>query len=210
MQDSTNHSLRASICLHRPRSDLVFTDVQDTTTCTPGRSYGVPATKYSVHTAKCIQAADRIADLITMPGDTLQHTPLFTCMLTLSSVVHLSAYILSHNTEQRAQIRDRLGLSVGSLKSIKDTWAIAESVLGSVKGAAKEVMAIGAQINAPVIAPSEEYSTRISGNEPWMITLEDPLFTEVPDLLPTDEQTMNVLASLPGSNPSIPVTVSYA
>ena len=139
---------------------------------------------------KCTSAADKIAELITYPGDNLQHTPLFTCMLTLSSVVHLSAYVLAHDVAQRAAIRERLALSVGSLKSIKGTWFLASSVLQSIKGAAREVMAMNNRVEQSISsASSDSFPTEHSTptHDPWAVTLHDPLFTQIPDLLPSDK-----------------------
>ena len=203
-------SSRTSICLHRPRSDLVFTAVPDSTSCTPSRVYGVPASKFSVHTAKCIQAADRMADLITLPGNTLQHTPLFTCMLTLSSVVHLSAYVLSHSADQRAFIRERLALSVGSLKGIKSTWLLADGVLQNIKAAAKEVMVCGMRMEPPMIQAADPYGVGTGGNGRWVVTIQDPLFKEVPELMPTDQdQSLSLPALLQDHNTATSIGVSF-
>ena len=187
----------------------MFTDVQDANNCVESRSYGVPATKFSVHTAKCTQAADKIAELITYPGDSLQHTPLFTCMLTLSAIVHLSAYILAHDTSQRIAIRERLALSVGSLKSIKGQWLLAGSVLQSIKGAAREVMAVGKMIERPQSGNSDRtYGTEGSSNDPWAVTLHDPLFSHVPELLPTDG--MVLIGSMPEPGRMPPTSATFA
>jgi hypothetical protein len=92
-----------------------------------------------VHTAKACNAADRISSLITLPGSVVKHTPLFSCIITLGAVVHLSAFVTSQGTGQRAAIKDKLALSIGALKSVCETWAIADSVLKMIKAAAKEV-----------------------------------------------------------------------
>ena len=164
--------------------------VKDQTSCTPSRRYGVPLARFSVHTAKCIQAADRIADLVNLPSDSLQHTPLFTCMLTLSAVVHLSAYVISKNSERRSSIRERLALSVGALKGIKGTWEVAGSVLQTIKAAAREVMSgsVNLEGSHPAIDQACPYGPE--GAYQWVMTAQDPLFTEVPELLPTDQPVL--------------------
>ena len=172
--------------------------------------YGVPANKFSVHTAKCIQAADRMADLITLPGNTLQHTPLFSCMLTLSSVVHLSAYVLCHSTDQRAFIRERLALSVGSLKGIRSTWTLADGVLQNIKAAAKEVMECGMRMEPPAIQAADPYGIGGGVDNPWMVTMQDPLFKEVPELLPAAQsQGVPLPTLLQDHNSTASVSVSY-
>ena len=199
----------ASICLHRPRSDLVYTDVQDSNNCLESRVYGAPASKFSVHTVKCTSAADKIAELITYPGDSLQHTPLFTCMLTLSAVVHISAYLLAHDLNQRAAIRERLALSVGSLKSVKGTWILAGSVLQSIRGAAREAMAMGKLMERPSSGGAHDpFHTGSNGHDPWAVTVHDPLFVQVPELLPVDQ--MLPLGSIPESSGAIPTNPTFA
>ena len=156
---------------------------------------------------KCTSAADKIAELITYPGDSLQHTPLFTCMLTLSAVVHVSAYMLAHDVNQRAAIRERLALSVGSLKSIKGTWILAGSVLQSIRGAAREAMAIGVE-RPPSGGIGDPYHSGSNGHDPWAVTMHDPLFTQVPELLPTDKALP--LVSIPEANGGLPANTTFA
>lgn len=119
----------------------------------------------------------------------MQHTPLFTCMLTLSAVVHLSAYVLARDMNARAGIRERLALSVGSLKVIKGQWTLAGSVLQQIKGAAREVMSMALQdVERPYSGVSDRvYSADSTIGNPWAVTTHDPLFIQIPDLLPTTE-----------------------
>lgn len=183
--------------------------MQDSNNCLESRIYGTPASKFSVHTVKCTSAADKIAELITYPGDSLQHTPLFTCMLTLSAVVHLSAYLLAHDVNHRAAIRERLALSVGSLKSIKGTWALAGSVLQSIRGAAREVMAMGKMMERPPSAETNDlYHLENGGGDPWAVTINDPLFTQVPELLPSNLTLP--MAVIPETSKALPTSASFA
>ena len=151
-----------------------------------------------------------MADLITLPGNVLQHTPLFTCMLTLSSVVHLSAYVLSHSTDQRAFIRERLALSVGSLKGIKSTWVLADGVLQNIKAAAKEVMECGMRMEAPMVQAGDLYGAGVGSDNPWVVTMQDPLFKEVPELMPIEQvQSMSLPIPLQDHSSVTSVGVSF-
>ena len=130
-------------------------------------------------------------------------------MLTLSAVVHLSAYILAHDMGHRAAIRERLALSVGSLKSIKGTWLLAGSVLQSIKGAAREVMAMGKSVNKPPSGDaSEPFHANGNNDNPWAVTMNDPLFTQVPDLLPSHNPPSMAPTADPGR--AMPVGASIA
>ncbi|MCJ1311211.1 hypothetical protein MMC25_004882 [Agyrium rufum] len=145
----------ASVFLHRPRSSLIFTSVNDTTRCTPARRLGAPTYSYGLHTAKAVAAADRIANLITLPGPILNHTPFATCMLTLGAVVHLSAYVLTPEGKpnEAQSLKELLGLEVGALKAIGATWNVAGAVMERIKGASREVLQWKKQ---PVYAAAQE------------------------------------------------------
>lgn len=178
-------SCRALIFLHRPRSDLIFTSVKDTTSCTPARRIAVPASRYTVHTAKAIEAADRIANLVTLPGQVIKHTPMFTCMVTLAAVVHLSAYVITRNTELRIVIKERLTLSIGALKTVREIWQVADSVLQRVRMAAREIMTLkkpeAAQLVATTLDP-DLYD--LANSDLWNDGLQDPLFNEIASIDP--------------------------
>ena len=120
-----------------------------------------------------------------MPGDAIRHTPLFTCMLTLSAVVHVSSYLLTTSTEQRAIIRERIALSIGALKAIKNTWALADGVLQNIKMATREVMAFTERVEVPLVqSTNDPYQLSLNAHGPWIMSPQDPLFAAVPELLP--------------------------
>ncbi|MCJ1281608.1 hypothetical protein MMC26_000928 [Xylographa opegraphella] len=172
----------AIIFLHRPRSDLIFTTVKDTTSCTPARRIAVPASRYAIHTAKAIEAADRIARMITLPGQLLKHTPLFTCMVTLAGVVHLSAYVINRNADQRSTIKERLSLSIGALKSVRDIWPVADSVLQRVRGAAREILTLRQPNAANLLQQQVDPELYNTGScDVWLENVQDSIFSEIAD-----------------------------
>ncbi|MCJ1404274.1 hypothetical protein MMC11_007499 [Xylographa trunciseda] len=170
----------ALIFLHRPRSDLIFTSVKDTTSCTPARRIAVPASRYAVHTAKAIEAADRIASMVTLPGQLLKHTPLFTCMVTLAAVVHLSAYVINRNVDQRSIIKERLLLSIGALKSVREIWPVADSVLQRVRGAAREILTLRQPNAANLLQQQVDPELYSAGScDIWLENVQDSIFSEI-------------------------------
>ncbi|MCJ1376929.1 hypothetical protein MMC17_000019 [Xylographa soralifera] len=172
----------AMIFLHRPRSDLIFTSVKDTTSCTPARRIAVPASRYAVHTAKAIEAADRVARMVTLPGQLLKHTPLFTCMVTLAAVVHLSAYVINRNADQRSIIKERLSLSIGALKCVRDIWPVADSVLQRVRGAAREILTLRQPNAAHLLQQQVDPELYNTGScDVWLENVQDSIFGEIAD-----------------------------
>jgi hypothetical protein len=120
----------------------MFTSIQDATTWNASRQPTPATSQQIVHTAKAIEAADRISNLITLPGDSLKHSPLFAVSVAESALVHLSAYILSTEAEQTSLIRDRVALGVGALKGVRLTWPLASGVLDTLRQASREVIAV--------------------------------------------------------------------
>ncbi|KAF8444351.1 hypothetical protein BDZ91DRAFT_156825 [Kalaharituber pfeilii] len=128
-----------SIYLHRPRSHLVVSLVSDETTCTPTTGYTSSHHPVVFHTSKAVYAANAISKLVTLPTPLIKHSPFFTCVLTLATIVHLSAcsWLLSGDEGYLAKERIRLG--IGALKTLEDVWGIAGCVLQQIKAASREV-----------------------------------------------------------------------
>ena len=161
----------------------MFTQVQDTTSCTPPRRIAVPASRYAVHTAKAIAAADKIAALVTLPCPMIKHTPFFTCMITLGAVVHLSAHVITKSQEQKSIFKDRLALGVGALKAVREVWAVADSVMLRIKGAAREIL--GGKMPPPQLALEANVipdAYNIIGCDLWLDGLQDPIFAEMTEM----------------------------
>ena len=142
----------------------------------------MPASRYAVHTAKAIEAADRIARMVTLPGQLLKHTPLFTCMVTLAAVVHLSAYVINRNADQRTIIKERLSLSIGALKSVRDIWPVADSVLQRVRGAAREILTLRQPNAAHLLQQQVDPELYNTGScDVWLENVQDSIFSEIAD-----------------------------
>lgn len=128
-----------TIMLHRPRSDLNSDEARDITTCISAHQKPLPSAGQDMHTAKALQAAKDISTLITLPCPLLKHTPFFSCAVVMASVVFLSywSFILAPNGDDL--IKDHLKLNIGVLKRQGELWPIAKTVMGQVKGVAKEI-----------------------------------------------------------------------
>ncbi|KAF3915913.1 hypothetical protein AA313_de0204455 [Arthrobotrys entomopaga] len=132
----------ASIYLHRPKSHLAISLVPDATSCTPPTQWTTTSKPVAFHTTKAIRAADAISKLITLPTPLIKHTPFFTCIITLSSIVHLSACSWLLYGEEGFMAKERIRLSVGALKTLEDIWHVAQCVLMQVKVVSREVFAL--------------------------------------------------------------------
>lgn len=126
----------STIMLHRPRSNLGFGRVENVNICVQPGQILLPTQTREIHTAKCLTSAENISSLIKLPGSLLHHTPFFTCVVVMASVVHLSYWSFLVPDGQDDVIKQSIRLDVGTLGQYGGTWPIAKVVLGQVRGVA--------------------------------------------------------------------------
>jgi hypothetical protein len=126
----------STIMLHRPRSNLGFGRVENVNICVQPGQVLLPTQTREIHTAKCLTSAENISSLIKLPGQLIHHTPFFTCVVVMASVVHLSYWSFLVPDGQDDIIKQSIRLDVGTLQQYSHTWGIASVVLGQVRGVA--------------------------------------------------------------------------
>lgn len=126
----------STIMLHRPRSNLGFGRVENVNICVQPGQVLLPTQTREIHTAKCLTSAENISSLIKLPGQLIYHTPFFTCVVVMASVVHLSYWSFLVPDGQDDIIKQSIRLDVGTLQQYSNTWDIAHVVLGQVRGVA--------------------------------------------------------------------------
>jgi len=129
----------STIMLNRPRSNLGFGRVEGVNICVQPGQVLLPTSTREIHTAKCLTSAENISSLIRLPGPLQYHTPFFTCVVVMASVVHLSYWSFLVPDGQDDIIKQSIRLDVGTLQQYSNTWPIAKVVLGQVRGVAYEL-----------------------------------------------------------------------
>ena len=133
-----------SILLHQPLSQLDSTPAQDITSCAPHRQ--VPhGDLFNAHTKHTIASATEISKLITHRVPLLSHTHFFTCVVTLSSIIHLSRWALYFVPHDDEDLRQQLRLNIGALNKLSEVWSAADRARGQVKGVAHDIYRIKKQ-----------------------------------------------------------------
>ncbi|KAK8139335.1 hypothetical protein PG984_002715 [Apiospora sp. TS-2023a] len=132
-----NHA--CTIILHQPHSQLDSSPARDVTACAPHQTVKSGDT-FNTHTKHIITAAAAISKMVTYAVPITSHTHFFTCVLTLSSIVHLSKWALyfvhpGNDEDLRQQIR----LNIGALNKLSGVWKAAGRASGQVKGVAQEI-----------------------------------------------------------------------
>ncbi|KAL2129911.1 hypothetical protein VTI74DRAFT_7154 [Chaetomium olivicolor] len=126
-----------TIMLHQPLSQLDTSPAQAVNSCAPHRP--VPSGDvFNAHTRHTLTAASEISKMITQPVPVTHHTHFFTCVITLSSIVHLSKWAL-YFVDDEDHLRQQIRLNIGALNKLSKVWKAAETAWGQVKGVAQEI-----------------------------------------------------------------------
>ncbi|ERT01997.1 hypothetical protein HMPREF1624_00292 [Sporothrix schenckii ATCC 58251] len=126
-----------SIMLHQPHSQLDSSPTRSVTSCAP-HSHVPSGDAFNTHTRHTITAACEISKMVTQAVPLLSHTHFFTCVITLSSIVHLSKWALYYIQDEE-DLRDQIRLNIGALNKLSDVWKAANTASGQVKGVAQEI-----------------------------------------------------------------------
>lgn len=86
--------------------------------------------------------------MIALPFPLSQHTPFFTCTVTISAIIHLAAYSVIAYDDGGAALRERIQMSTGALKVLSAVWPIAGAILLQVKEVAREIFIFRPQANS--------------------------------------------------------------
>ena len=114
-------------------------------------------------------------------------------MITLGAVVHLSAFVITRGADQRAIIKERLSLGIGALKTMKEVWPVAESVLQRVKGAAREIISLRKSATSNMPDPHLPDMYTGGSYDVWLEGLQDPLFNEIAEMGPAGQVMQPVI-----------------
>ncbi|KAK4204396.1 hypothetical protein QBC40DRAFT_97865 [Triangularia verruculosa] len=126
-----------TIMLHQPLSQLDSSPVQAVNSCAPHRPVA-SGDNFNAHTRHTITAACEISKMVTQAVPIIRHTHFFTCVVTLSSIVHLSKWAL-YFIEDEEDLRQQIRLNIGALNKLSKVWKAANTAWGQVKGVAQEI-----------------------------------------------------------------------
>ncbi|KAL7627209.1 hypothetical protein AAE478_003985 [Parahypoxylon ruwenzoriense] len=174
-----NHA--CSIILHQPLSQLDSSPARDVTACAPHRAVQ-SGDNFNIHTRHIITSACEISKMVTYNVPITSHTHFFTCVLTLSSIVHLSKWAVYFIDED--DLRQQIRLNIGALNKLSNIWKAANTASGQVKGVAQEIYrAKKAQQNNPqfwVGFTQEEIISTMAADEVIMSEINTMLTSSAP------------------------------
>jgi hypothetical protein len=93
---------------------------------------------FNAHTRHIVTAASEISKMVTYSVPITCHTHFFTCVLTMSSIVHLSKWALWF-VNNDDDLRQLIRLNIGALNKLSTVWSAAARASGQVRGVAQEI-----------------------------------------------------------------------
>ncbi|KAL2122951.1 hypothetical protein VTJ04DRAFT_3406 [Mycothermus thermophilus] len=127
-----------TIILHQPLSQLDTSPAQAVNSCAPHRPVPAGDGGFNAHTRHTLAAAAEISKMITQAVPITSHTHFFTCVITLSSIVHLSRWA-QYMVDDEAHLRQQIRLNIGALRRLSRVWRAADTAWGQVKGVAQDI-----------------------------------------------------------------------
>jgi hypothetical protein len=127
-----------SLILHRPYSQLDSSPTKNINSCAPHQvvqSWDL----FNAHTKHTITSATEISKMVTHRVPLTTHTHFFACIVTLSSIVHLSKWALYFVPQDDDELRQQIRLNIGALNEVSRVWQAAERTRGQIKSVAQDI-----------------------------------------------------------------------
>lgn len=145
---------------HRVLSNLAFDPIERISTCSPAPPPACLPALYRQeapsHTAKILQAANSLTELLTLPTRISVHTPFSICMVSSVTIAHLSACKNVFQGEQLQIARDRIRVAMGTLKAFGEVWPRGKRTHSEVQIIARELLGISLNSDKTATPPAIE------------------------------------------------------
>ncbi|OQE11083.1 hypothetical protein PENVUL_c003G02784 [Penicillium vulpinum] len=135
-----------TIEIHRPLSALTHSAIESVSHCAP---IAPPeqlkcnnAKERDLHTVKCTQAINSIDELLTLPANMKNHSPFIICMIANVTIAHLSACRFIFSEDLRSKGREKIRLSMGTLKRLSEHWTLGKRTYREIGIIARELLSL--------------------------------------------------------------------
>lgn len=180
-----------SIMLHQPFSQLDTTLTQNITSCSPYEPV-MAGSAFNAHTRHTIEAACAISELVTHRVPLLSHSHFFTCVVTLSSIVHLSKWAVFFVPHDDDDLRQQIRLNIGALSHLSRVWNAADRARNQVRTVARDIYQLKKQQQS-----NPQYWLGYSQQEMLSSMAQDEsIITEVENAEPIQQTGQNMNSSL--------------
>jgi hypothetical protein len=91
---------------------------------------------------KCLAAIDKLDYLLTLPTNISTHSPFIICMLANVTIAHLSACRFVLQGAKSTRCREKIRLTMGTLKRLSDHWALGKRTYREIGIIAREILCL--------------------------------------------------------------------
>lgn len=142
-------------------SSLAYSTIESVSRCAPlapSDAFNCSnSAERQLHTMKCLAAIDKLDYLITLPTNITTHSPFIICMLANVIIAHLSACRFVLQGAKRTRCREKIRLTMGTLKRLSDRWILGKRTYREIGIIAREILCLMDQKPAapePVMDPT--------------------------------------------------------
>ncbi|OQE46957.1 hypothetical protein PENCOP_c001G06717 [Penicillium coprophilum] len=132
--------------IHRPLSALSHSAIESVSRCAPlAPSEQLKCNSVQerdLHTFKCTQAINSIDELLTLPTNMKNHSPFIICMIANVTIAHLSACRFVFSGDQRVKSREKIRLTMGTLKRLSEHWSLGKRTYREIGIIARELLSL--------------------------------------------------------------------
>ncbi|GAB7365827.1 hypothetical protein MBLNU230_g7159t1 [Neophaeotheca triangularis] len=127
---------------HRRLSTLRASPIEHISRCAPLAPSERPQQRSrpepNVHTIKCVRAIRKIDELLILPTNVTTHSPFLICMIANVTIAKISACRLVLRGKNLAQHRERIRLTLGTLKSLSQHWMLGKQTYEEIGTIARD------------------------------------------------------------------------
>ncbi|CAG8004414.1 unnamed protein product [Penicillium olsonii] len=132
--------------IHRPLSALTHSAIESVSRCAPlapsERLQCNNAQERGLHTLKCTTGINGIDELLNLPSNMSSHTPFIICMIANVTIAHLSACRFLYSGERLARSREKIRLTMGTLKRLSEHWTLGKRTYREIGIIAREILSL--------------------------------------------------------------------
>ncbi|KAH1563921.1 hypothetical protein KXW50_004334 [Aspergillus fumigatus] len=154
--------------LHRQLSNLAYSAIEGVSKCCPQAPpeslLQSNSPESDLHTRRVLHSIEQFESLLTLPTNIVSHTPFIICMIAVVAVAHLSACRYVFKGQDLRLDRERIRVTMGTLKAMGEHWALGKRTYQEISVIAREILSLDRPLPSPSMPQEPQHPmTGISG-----------------------------------------------
>lgn len=154
--------------LHRQLSNLAYSAIEGVSKCCPQAPpeslLQSNSPESDLHTRRVLHSIEQFESLLTLPTNIVSHTPFIICMIAVVAVAHLSACRYVFKGQDLRLDRERIRVTMGTLKAMGEHWALGKRTYQEISVIAREILSLDRPLPSPSMPQEPQHAmTGISG-----------------------------------------------